>query len=210
MHPARARLTILAVTLLLLAACASSTKLVRHWQDADFHPPAYHRAIILAMTPDEVDRRAYETAFVQRLAREKSIQGVAGYTLMPEYVAYKDEQKVLAAVRQAKADLVLIASLISIKKNERYVPPRTDYHPTFGVGFGYHSYSHMSFGMTYRPGYVKKEVRVRLEVTAFDARMNKMIWAGTTECFNPESSQKLIAEHLDVVVKALKKGGILE
>jgi len=85
-----------------------------------------------------------------------------------------------------------------------------DYYPTFGVGFGYHSYSHMSFGMVYRPGYVKKEVRVRLEVVAFDARKNKMIWAGTTESFNPETSQELIDGHLDVVVKALKEGGILE
>ena len=198
-----------AIMAAMMAGC-STTKIVQQWRDPDLQSPGYQRVVILAMTPNEVDRRAYETAFAQRLAREKHVQGIAGYTLLPDYPDYRNERKIIAAVRKAGADMVVIASLISVKKSERYVPPRLDYSPAFGMGFGYHHYSYMSFGMVYRPGYVKKEVRVRLEAVAFDARKNKMIWAGTTESFNPESSQTLIAEHVDLVVAAMRKNGLIQ
>jgi len=192
-----------------MTGCVSSTKLVQSWQSPDVPKKEYHRVMVMAVTGDDVSRRAYEAAFVARLEQKKGREGIQANALMPDIHQYEQESSLRKALKTSGADMVIIASLISVDKRQRYVPPRFQYMPAFGMGFGYYSYSAMSVRAIYVPGHVRTDVVVRLEVTAFDVASEKMLWAGTTHTFNPSSDQKVINENIEVVMREMKKAGIL-
>jgi len=209
LHGTGLRLFVAMMACVLLAACATSTKLVQSWTSPDLHGSDYRHIMVMAVAPDDVSRRAYEKAFVERLEKKQGRRAIEANALMPDVHQYERRESLQAAVRKAGADLLIITSLIAIDKKEHYIPPRFDYAPTFGMGYGYYRYSAMSMHAMYVPGHTRTDVTVRLEVTAFDVASEKMIWAGTTHSFNPSSAKSVIRENITLIMKTMQRAGIL-
>ncbi|MEA3291732.1 MAG: hypothetical protein U9Q71_05435, partial [Pseudomonadota bacterium] len=174
-HVASLKWPALVLTLIWLAGCASSTKLVNSWNDPAFSGADYKRILVLGVMDDDLQRRAYEDAFVERISGKDGVVGIAGYTLMPDPDSYDEEHEVRAAVEQAGADAALLATLVGVKQQERYVPPRVDYMPSYGMGYGFYDYYGMSYQSVYRPGYMTTDTVVKLETTVFDTASEKMV-----------------------------------
>jgi len=157
---------------------------------------------------NDQQRRIYEDAFVTRLKAD-GISGVAGYTLIPDAEDYKDGSIIRDAVRESGADSALIGTLISVKEKERQVPPSVYYEPMYGYRRGFYDYYGMSHRAVYSPGYTTIDTVVELETTVFSLSPEKMIWAGTTESFNPPSPLKIIEENADIIIKSMKASNLL-
>ena len=191
-----------------IMACASSTKLVNDWSDPAFKGGPFKRILILAVIKDDIQRRAYEQTFTERITRNE-VTGIAGNTLIENDEDYGSKPKILEAVKKSGADAVLLAHLISVKKKEREVPGRVDYMPTFGPGYGYYGYYGRAYDTIYTPGYITEDTIVKLETTVYDSKTEKMVWAGGTRSFNPGSAKKVVTENADLIVSSMEKAGLL-
>jgi len=193
--------------LLSLSAC-STTELVNRWHDKEYIGPPPERILIIGLVQDDIKRRALEEGFVERLEK-MGITGVSSFRLMPDPEDADQEEELKAVVRQANADSILIARLQGIDKEETYIPPRTEWVPFMGLGYGYYGYYSLSYHAVYRPGYTRLDTVVRLETKVFSTDDDRLLWAGHTESFNPDSTTRVIRELADVVVRDMQKSGLL-
>lgn len=205
-NSAALQITLLSV-LLILTGC-TSTKLVGSWNETDFTARPFTKVLVLGIMKSDMQRRMYEDEFVQKLT-ETGVEGIAGYTLMPDREDYDNQEEIRAAVSKTGADAALLATLIGVEKQERYVPPRVDYAPSYGYGRGFYDYYGMSHRAVYSPGYTTIDTVVKLETTVFATTSEKMVWAGATESFNPSSAEKVIRENAAIIITNMKKAELL-
>ena len=211
MHPRKKLwmiLALLSALLVLLTAC-SSTKLLSSWHKPDLTAQPLQKVLILGVMPNDLQRRTIEDAFLQRLAKE-SVTGIAGYTLMHNPEDYDEIAEIREAVHKSGADAAMIITLVENKEQERYVPPSVDYIPSYGMGYGFYNYYGMSYQAVYRPGYKTIDQIVKLETTVFLTETEEMIWAGSTESFNPPSTDKIVSENTNLIVESMKKAGLIK
>ena len=199
---------VLILTLLsLLSAGCSSTKLISSWSDPNFAGQPLQKVLIVGVNKDEVNRRAYETHFAERLEQE-GITGVPAHQVIADANKYS-EDNIRAAVKEVGADAAIISQLVSVEEKERYVPPTYEYEPAFGFGHGFYGYYGMSHRYVSTPGYYTTDTIVKLEAVVFSTQTEDMIWAGATSSFNPSSAEKVIKENTDIIIKDMKESGLL-
>lgn len=190
-----------------LTGC-SSTKLIDSWSDPAFNKAPLKNILVLGVMENDVQRRIYEDLFVKRITAG-DVTGIPGYALMPQLEDYDDQEEIRNAVRNAHADGVILARLVAVEKEERYVPPTYDFAPSFGYGYGLYDYYGMSYHTVYTPGYTTVDTIVKLETTVFSTVTEKMIWAGVTRSFNPSSTKNVVNENADLIVADMKKSGLM-
>jgi len=195
------------LSFLTLSGC-SSTKLVQSWSETSFEGQPLKQILVIGIMRGDQQRRIYEDTFVRHL-KDAGISGIAGYTLILDTEDYNDRAIIRDAVQKSGADSALIATLVSVKEKERHVPPSVYYEPMYGYRRGFYDYYGMSHRAVYSPGYTTVDTVVKLETTIFTLSPEKMIWAGTTESFNPPSPQKIIEENADIIIKSMKASNLL-
>jgi hypothetical protein len=195
-------------TITTLTACSSS-RLATRWNDTDYKGPVLEKVLVVGVMKDDSRRRHYETEFVKKLTADGR-KAVASYALMPDLKAVDDKDELVAIINQAGADSVLITTLKAVKKEEREVPPRVDYVPSMGMGYGYYPYYLTSYQAVYSPGYTTVDTVVHLETRVFALSTGDLVWAGNTESVNAGSADKIISETANLIVTDMKKSGLLK
>jgi len=191
-----------------LAAC-SSTKLKTRWKDEQYTGPAFSSIFIIGMVKDDVSRRYLEDSLVSRLEKD-GVKGIPAYRLMPSPVDLDEEAEIREAVGQTEADAVLIVTLTGVDKQERVVPPRVDYVPAMGMGYGMYPYYMSSYQAVYQPGYTTIDTLIGMEQKLFSVATEKLVWAGQTEAVNAPSRDKVVGEMADLLIADLKKSGLVK
>lgn len=192
---------------LLISGC-SSTKLITSWAATDYNEKPFNRILIVAVMHNNLQTKVFEEQFAKRISNEK-VTGIPSYALIDEG-KQNDKDQIRSAVKETGADAALIARLVEIRKEERYVPPSYDYVPSFGYRRGFYDYYSMSHRTVYTPGYTTTDTIVELETTVFSTRSEKMIWAGSTRSLNPSSAAKVIDENAEIIIKDMTKAGLLD
>lgn len=202
------RFTLL-VLLFVVAGCGS-TKLVSSWKQSDYAGATLKRVLVLAVSKDELQRRVYEDSFVEKLKID-GIEAIASHTLVPSLAKDKEQniKLIRAAVVDVAADSVLVATLVGVERDERYVESPLIYVPVRGGAYGMHDYYFRSYEVIQQPGYVMTTTTVKLKTTLFSAKTAEMLWAGDTHSFNPDSASVVIDENIDLISTAIKKAGLL-
>ncbi len=192
---------------LVMMGCASS-QLVESWQEPAFEDKPLGKILVLGVFNDEENRRLYEDSVVKALEKAKG-SAIAGHTLMPKVEDYDEKEDIMAAVAKADADAVMIATLVGFEQKENYRAPQVAYVPTMGMGHGlYNSYS-ISYNRVYDHGYSVMETTVKLEITVFSAKTQKMVWAGATKSVDPKSGAQLVDDVSGLIVADMKNAGFL-
>lgn len=208
----RARyLAVLGFSALLLAglnAC-SSTKLTTRWKDEQYTGPAFSSIFVIGMVKDDVSRRYLEDALAARMDKD-GVTGIPGYRLLPAPVDLDEESEIREAVGQTDADAVLIVTLTGVDKQERVVPPRVEYVPAMGMGYGMYPYYMSSYQAVYQPGYTTIDTIIGMEQKLFSVASEELVWAANTESVNPSSRDKVVGEMADLLMGDLKKSGLLK
>lgn len=194
--------------LFMTFAGCSSSNLVQSWQDPSFDAGPLNRFLVLGMFNPDVNRRIYEDGFVGALEAQGAA-GVAGYTLMPEQTDYDEKEEIRDAVKNSGADGVMLATLLGVETEERYVPPKVEYVPTRHHSYRLYDYYRSSYEAVYHPGYTVTDKVVRLEIVVFSTTSEKMVWSGVTRSVNLSSGEAITKETATLVIRDMKKAGLL-
>jgi hypothetical protein len=192
----------------MLTAC-TTTKLVTRWNDTEYKGPMLEKVLVVGVMKDDIKRRYYEDEFVKKIT-SSGRQAVTSYTLMPDLKAVNDKEELVEIVKKAGADSVLVTTLKAVKEQEREVPPRVDYVPTMGMGYGYYPYYMNSYQAVYSPGYTTVDTVVQLETRVYALPTEDLVWAGNTESFNASSAGSIISESANLIVTDMKASGLIK
>lgn len=198
--------SLIAILFFSLFTSCSTTSLVESWRDPGLEKGGIKTILVLAVLEDDVQRRLYEDTLVDHISKN-DVVGIAGYTLMPNPEDYDEIEEVRIAVEKTGADSALIAKLISVNEESEFVPPAVRYQSSGGYYNGFYTYYDRSYQDMY--GYTVTNTIVTLETTVFSTSTEELIWAGTTESFNPSSAKTVINNNISLIVKTMKKDGLL-
>ena len=196
-----ARRLFLASAALALAACAASTTLRDSWYDTSYAGGAFKRVVVLGVARDEAERRTFEDIAVARLQ-------AAGVDAVPSYRYLREggrvpEDRLDEAVRASGADALWMSRV-------RRVERRTDVYQTMAPGPV--MWGPGWYGM-YSGWYPVTEVRqydiATVETTIFDTRTKAVVWAGTSETYDPRSVAKEAPAFADLIIRSLRERGLL-
>lgn len=134
---------ILGFLILAMMGCAS-TQLVQSWHEPAVGDKPLEKILVLGVFENDLNRRLYEDGIVKALEKEKRL-AITGYSLMPNPSDYDEKKEIRAAVGKANADAVMIATLVGVEKEERYIPPTVSYEPFMGFGHGMYDYYSVSY-----------------------------------------------------------------
>jgi hypothetical protein len=194
------RLAAAVLPLLLLAACASSTKLVNVWQDPGYSGGPLKKIIVMGLGSEGVTSQTFEDIFAAELKR-RGVEGIPGHTLFPQ-----DRQPSREAIEQTAknigADGILVARLVKTDKETQYNP---GYSPSVPPGLGYYNnfYGYYSAAVTYTPPTSYQYEVVTIETNLWDVRTDKLVWAGTTQTFAPGSVKQEAPGFAQLIINAL-------
>jgi hypothetical protein len=75
----------------------------------------------------------------------------------------------------------------------------------------FYNYYGAIYKQVYSPEYLREDTTVRVETNFYAAAppSEEIIWTGTSESFNPKSAQKVIDDLDRLIVKELRKQGLL-
>ena len=187
----------------LIAAC-STTQIKSAWKDPAYleHP---NRVMVLSVTKSPLNRRVFEDEFVQQL-KARGTDAIASYSVLPDSKE-EDQARIANAVKEQRADAVLITRLVSKKTVKVQVPGAVYYPPRYyGKWRDYYSYGYQA---VYTPGYVTEDEYAIMETNLYDARTDNLIWAATSETVVNGSGQNRIKSYIGIMVNTMVEQNVL-
>ena len=189
--------------LILMVACASSTKVTGSWTRLDHEPASYKKVVVLGIAQNSVNRRIFEDQVETRLV-EQGYPVMAALDMLPPNAAIGTITKEIVRdiFISAKIDAVFTMSMMHKEDTRRYVPGHgaasfyTPYYynvPFYDYYGGFNSYY-------YSPGYYTGSVQVFLEANLFDFESGELIWSAQTKTTDLSSIDKMAVQFADVIV----------
>jgi hypothetical protein len=190
----------LVLTLLLVAACSSSTKVVEQWADPEFNGKLKN-LLVLSLNHSVDSRRIFENGILLQL-KNRNIQAEASYNLIPDNEGI-DKESIKAAIAGSSIDGVIVLRPVKVTKEQRHVQAQAQ-------GTRYDQF--YAYVGEYRPTYdsfTTEDTIVHLETNLYEVRGEQLIWTGKTETFNPTDVNVLIAEMAKMIIDQVVQTGFL-
>jgi hypothetical protein len=184
----------------LLASCAS-TSFHSTWKDPDAGVLDYSGKKIAAIfvSEDESIRRAAEDTLAGELSA-RGAEGLAAYRLV-SFSELSDKAAVHAKLTQAGCSGVVV---MRVSGKEQQISS----YPTTYAGSRYSSFS----GWGWHGGYgneVRSDTIVSVETLVYSLERDKLLWAGTSETFNPSKLEEFVVDLANAVAKEMESEGLL-
>jgi hypothetical protein len=190
------------VAVSILAACSKSkTTIPLSWRNPDYGQTAFEKLFVIGVGENEGTRRLFEDTFAKALANEGAA-AQASWGFLPQSTRLTEEQ-IRGALEGGGFDGVLITRLLSVDRQQEYVPPSTYTVPT--PDYGYYGYYGTSYALVNEPGYFKTNTTFRLETNLYSVATGGLVWSGQSETLNPESLAEVIDSMTSAVAKRLKE-----
>ena len=177
----------------LLAGACASTKVVSTWKAPDVARARISRLLVVVPAHDSALRRKAEEDLVKRVP----VPAVPSYTFIrdadiADLHAYEPE------ITRRGFDGILVFRIVSVNREQTWVP---------GAYAGpYYAYGGWP---VYDPGYMDIDTTVRVDTNLYTLPDRELIWASTSETFDPSSARDLVDDVADVVIKKMRKDGAL-
>jgi hypothetical protein len=204
------RTFVLIASTMTVAACATASSFNSTWKNPDAAPVSLNGKKVLAIVQirDEARRREGEDLLAAAIT-EHGGQGIASYTLFPSNARQQDE-----AVAERKAMEVGISGIVIMsvtgreqtRSRVRNVSP-----PWFNDPYYRHAWRAWGHGWNqmWVSESVRTDTRVMVETRVYSIEQDKLLWTGSSETLNPESSGDVIRSLSSEVAKQLKASGVL-
>jgi len=193
-----------ALCAVVVAACASSSRLVDTWVRPDYSGGPMRSMLVLVVRKDPVRRRIWEDAFVSALA-EKGVRATPSYHDFPDRPPREEE--VRQEVERSRYDGVLLARALSVEERRTYVRPSAAVYPVGPYWSGFYRGYVTVWRRVYRPGYVESTKVVSFETSVWSAE--GLVWSGRSETRDPISAREFSEELSRLIVPALGKDGLV-
>jgi len=194
------RPALLLLTVVLLAACASTT-IRTAWFDTTFKGGPFKRIVVVGVGGQVADRRVFEDIFAEQL-RAAGVDGVPGYTIMPDE-ARMDDAGFAAAVERSGADGVLIVRLLGVDTRTQVSTAMMPGPMIWGPSAGF-------YGPTWFPTTQVSQYEIaRVESSLYDTKTRRMVWSATTDTFNPSTAAQETPGFAAIIIGQLRARGLI-
>ena len=126
------------------------------------------------------------------------------YTLLDES-ELSDVKAARPKVEAAGYDAAVLIAFVSSEEKITVTPP--SYSGYYGGFWGHYGYAYGAMG--YDPGYVRQDTILRLQISIYSLRENKLLWSGVSRTLNPSRIDEVVREISDAVVEDLRKRGLI-
>jgi hypothetical protein len=197
-HAARA--AFLSIVALLLAACAS-TSLQSAWYDTSYAGGPFKKILVVGVGASLADRRVFEDIFAQQLTATGT-QGIPGYQFLPDD-ARKNEPGWNQGVGASGCDGLLLVRVLGVDTKTQVTTtmvPGPLYFGPYGRVWGPQ--------MVAVPELTQYDI-ANVETNLFDVRTKRVVWAGTTQTFNPTTVSKETPGFAKIIIGQLAARGLI-
>lgn len=178
-----------------LSGCAGA-RILEAWQDETVGPLRFQKTAVLVIDPSQTRRRTGEDEIIRRLPPGMA---VPGYRIFEE-AEPGDFDRVSGRLREAGFDGAVVVRVLAVEDRLHWVPGYPVLLPPYR--------SHYFRGpFWYDSGYYRTDQIIRVEIAVHSLPLNKLVWTGVTESFNPASPAALMADVAEAVVGELQKQG---
>jgi hypothetical protein len=206
----------LALTVLLIAAC-SSTTMSGSWSDPAFTKKV-QKIYIIGMTEKDTTRRIFEDTLGRQLAG-KGVKTVSSYIDLPNSKA-PDREAIKLRMTAEGCDSVLLTKLVDTRTETVTTPGRASGYsstyssrPYYGNRNNYYnnwnSYYDRRADVIYMTPTSTEFVIATIESVMYDLETEEMIWSGQLETVIEGNLEKMVQDFADIVIKDLTEKGII-
>jgi hypothetical protein len=188
------------------AACGSSS-FNSTWANTQAKPVDFAGKKVLAVVQVREDgrRRASEDALARELTA-RGAQGVPSYTIFPQNIGVDTAQARRVAAENQIAGMVMMR----LTGKEQEVSSTTyagGYYgsPYYGSAWGAYGYGWGGGGYSE----VRTDTKVLVETRVYSLDQNLLVWAGTSETWNPSKSDDVIRELSSAVSKEMQRARLI-
>ena len=192
--------TCVALGIIFLTACSSSTQVVEQWADTEFNGKLKN-LLVISLNESADSRKVFENGFLLELSNRK-IQAKVSYKLLPDYESL-DKETVKAAIAGSSIDGVIVLRPVKVTKEDRHVQAQS-------AGTRYDEF--YAYVGDYRPtydSYTTQDTVVHLETNLYDAKTEKLVWSGQKKVTSETSEKKNVKNVIKAIVKNLEKQGMI-
>ena len=163
---------------------------------------------VVAVGTNLTNRRVFEDIFAQKL-RDAGVDGVAGYTVIPDE-ARAVEAPFNAAVARTGAQGLLVVRLLGVDTRTQVSTTMVPTGPMWGAGRWGGGWGGGMFGPSMVPvSEVQQYDLAIVETTLYDVQTGRVVWAATTQTLNPSSVQREAPGFADVIIGQLAARGLI-
>jgi hypothetical protein len=190
----------------ILTACAP-TKLTGVYKDNAYTGGSLKSVMVVGVAENPRNRRMFEQFFAQQFKNN----GVEAFSSSDVILRGQELNKdtIKGTAEKLGADAVLVTHLVSVDEKKEYIPPTYTYvlsphHQHLG------RYYTGVYELVHQPGYYVTNKYVRLENNLYDTKTENLIWSSSSETINPASVNETIESLCKVVMKSLRKNGLIK
>lgn len=207
----RFKLICLAFIALLLTGCASQTELLSVSMDKE-NQNQFSKILVLSISGNDKVRKTLETKLADTITKN-GVAAQPAFAQIPGDLTELSKAELLAKVEEVVkttgADAVLVAMLLKNEVREQYIAPQVNQvavpsNMGFGPYVGYH------YDTVLMPGYFSSQREVYVQTSLFDAASHDAVWRAQSKTINPSSLEKGVDDFSSVLVKRMKKDGMLK
>ena len=191
-----------------VAACAAPTVLNTQWADPQFSAKPIRAILVVGITKDTSNRRAYEDAMVAQLSA-RGVKATPSYRVAPD-AGPVSQEKMQQVVQEAGATGVLLTRVVDVSQTLQVTPGMT-MGPPGGYGFGgFYGYYGGMWAGSYSAPSVYTQVNVAADTRLFEAKDFVLVWSGaTTTVAGQGSTAALFEQFATLITGALAKDGLI-
>ena len=188
----------------LLAACASTT-MRSAWLDTSYQSGPLKKIAVVGVGAQATEQRIFEDIFAQRL-RAAGVEGIPGYTVVSAE-AEQSDAAFTDALERVGTDGVLIVQLLRVDTRTQIA---TTMVPGPPMGWGWGRAPAPSFGRSSVPmPQVSQQDIARVEARLYEIRSRQLLWAASTDIFNPTSVARETPGFAELVIGELRARGLI-
>ena len=184
----------------LLVGCAS-TSLQSAWYDTSYAGGPFRKILVVGVGASIADRRVFEDSFAQQLTAAGT-QGIPGYQFLPDD-ARQNEPGWNQGIAASGCDGLLLVRVLGVDTKTQVsttMVPGPVYFGPYGRVWGPQ--------MVAVPEVTQYDV-ADVETDLFDAKTKRVVWAGTTQTFNPTTVAKETPGFAKIIIGQLAARGLI-
>ena len=186
-----------------VAGCAAPTVLNTQWVDPQFTEKPVRAILVVGVTKDAANRRAFEDAMVAQLVA-RGVKAAPSYRYVPD-AGPASQQQMLDALPGSGADAVMLTRVSSVSQSVQ-VTPGMYMGPPMRYGFGgfYGYYGGMWASSYYVPPSIYVQDNVVADTRLFEAKGFALVWsASTTTTPGSQSTAALFEQFAALITNTL-------
>jgi len=155
--------------------------------------------LVIGVAPEnkEKERRSFEDRFVARLKATGTEAISSGNAITIPSVLMLKKEDIIEAVKKYNNDAIIVTRAVGVDEEKGY------------SGAPYYTYYGQAYGSYRHPTYSNMNTTYQFQTNLYDVKTEKLIWSGTSETFNPDSTMQVIDNVIKVVITDLQKNGLL-